>query len=216
VPLQNRVAPDGSLHAVPERGTMLGNRGGKFHRDDRTLGKRRWASEHWICCELHYKGTHHEAMGKGYTSLFFLDEVTALAAGHRPCFFCRRAEAKEFLGDERVTEFDRQLHRERTSTSKFVIPAGAGIHSDAMKWAPAFAEVTISKLPDGTMFESDGAFFAKRGPRLLRWSFGGYMEAVAVNPAMRLNVLTAPSIIAILARGFQPRWHPSALQWEQE
>jgi hypothetical protein len=202
VPLQNRVAPDGSLHAVPERGTMLGNRGGKFHRDDRTLGKRRWASEHWICCELRYKGMHHEAMGKGYTSLFFLDEVTALAAGHRPCFFCRRAEAREFLGDERVTVFDKRLHLERTATTKAVIPAQAG--------------VTISKWPDGTMFESEGAFLAKQGPRLLRWSFGGYVEAVAVNPAMRLNVLTAPPIIAILARGFQPRWHPSALQWEQE
>jgi hypothetical protein len=198
VPLQNRVAPDGSLHAVTERGTMLGNRGGKFHRDDKTLGKRRWASEHWICCELHYKGMHHEAMGKGYTSLFFLDEVTALAAGHRPCFFCRRGEAKAFLGDERVTAFDKRLHFERTTTPKSVIP------------------VAMPGLPNGTMFESEGAFFAKRGNWFLRWSFGGYTEALAVNPAMRLNVLTAPSIIAILARGFQPRWHPSALQWEQE
>jgi hypothetical protein len=216
VPLQNRVAPDGSLHAVPERGTMLGNRGGKFHRDDRILGKRRWANEHWICCELHYKGMHHEAMGKGYTSLFFLDEVTALAAGHRPCFFCRRAEARAFLGDIRVNEFDKKLHLERTATLKSVIPAQAGIHSEAMKWAPACAGVTTSDLPDGVMFESDGAFFAKKGSRLLRWSFGGYVDALPLNPAMRLNVLTPPSIIAILARGFKPRWHPSALQWEQE
>lgn len=179
---------------------MLGNRGGKFHRDDRTLGKRRWASEHWICCELHYKGMHHEAMGKGYTSLFFLDEVTALAAGHRPCFFCRWEEAKAFLGDERVTAFDKQLHAERLT--KQALP------SDGM--------TVVSELPDGTMFESDGAFFAKKGMRLLRWSFGGYTESIPLNPGMRLNVLTAPSIIAILARGFQPRWHPSALQWEQE
>ena len=92
MPLQNRVDPWGEIRAVPERGTMLGNRGGRFHRDDRSLGKRRWASHHWICCELHYRDMHHEAMGKGYTSLFFLDEVTALAAGHRPCFFCRRKE----------------------------------------------------------------------------------------------------------------------------
>lgn len=198
VSLQNRVAPDGSLHAAPERGAMLGNRGGRFHRDDRTLGKRRWASEHWICCELHYKGMHHEAMGKGYTSLFFLDEVTALAAGHRPCFFCRRAEAKAFLGDERVREFDRRLHLERTADPGHPV------------------SVRIAELPDGVMLGSAGAFFAKRGGRLLRWSFAGYTQAIAVNPAMRMNVLTAPSIIAILARGFQPRWHPSALQWEQE
>ena len=84
MPLQNRVQPDGSIVAVPERGTMLGNRGGKFHRPDKTLGKRRWASRHWIACELRYKDMHHEPMGEGYTSLFFLDEVTALAAGHRP------------------------------------------------------------------------------------------------------------------------------------
>lgn len=201
MPLQNRVAPDGSLHAAPERGTMLGNRGGRFHRDDRTLGKRRWASEHWICCELHYKGLHHEAMGKGYTSLFFLDEVTALAAGHRPCFYCRRAEAKAFLGDERVSEFDRRLHAERLSLA----PRHAAKGRD---------------YPDGAMFGGDGAFFAKRGAKLLRWSFAGYTEAISTNPAlmasMRLNVLTPPSIIAILARGFKPRWHVSALQWEQD
>ena len=111
--LQNRVDPWGALHAVPQRGTMLGNRGGRFHRDDRTLGKRRWASRHWICCELHYRGMHHEAMGEGYTSLFFLDEVTALAAGHRPCFFCRRAEARTFLGTRCVDDFDGALHAER-------------------------------------------------------------------------------------------------------
>lgn len=71
MPLQNRVAPDGSLHAVAERGMMLGNRGGKFHRDDKTLGQRRWASMHWIACELHYKNWHHDAMGQGlYLTVF--------------------------------------------------------------------------------------------------------------------------------------------------
>jgi hypothetical protein len=202
VPLQNRVAPDGSLNAVAERGTMLGNRGGKFHRDDRTLGKRRWASKHWICCELHYRGLTHEAMGRGYTSLFFLDEVTALAAGHRPCFFCRRAEAKAFLGGERVTAFDKRLHAERTSLTLRRIAGG-----EASKGG---------EYPDGTMFEGDGDFFAKRGAKLLRWSFGGYTQALPINPSMRLNVLTPPSIIAILARRFKPRWHRSALQWEQD
>jgi hypothetical protein len=90
MPLQNRVNPFGEIVATPVRGTMMGNRGGKSHRDDRTLGKRRWTSRHWICCDIHYKNKQHDPMGKYYTSLFFLDEVTALAAGHRPCFFCRR------------------------------------------------------------------------------------------------------------------------------
>ena len=128
MPLQNRVAPNGDLHAVKARGTMLGNRGGKFHRDDQTLGKRRWASHHWIACELHYKNWHHEPMGQGYTSLFFLDEVTALSAGHRPCFMCRRKEAKEFLGEVSVDVFDRALHAERASRlAKVLAPQREGV-----------------------------------------------------------------------------------------
>jgi hypothetical protein len=195
VPLQNRVAPDGSLHAVSERGLMLGNRGGKFHRDDQTLGRRRHATTHWICCELHYKGRHHEAMGQGYTSLFFLDEVTALAAGHRPCFQCRYRQAKAFLGQQRVELFDRQLHAER----------------DAAKPQAAWAN-----MPDGVMLEHGDSFFAKRGKNLLRWSFAGYVESVAIGAITTMKLLTPPSIIAILANGYQPRWHPSALQWDKE
>src|SRR3954468_5791449 len=113
MPLQNRVTPFGEIVAITARGTMMGNRGGRFHRPDRTLGRRRWASHHWICCELHFKGHHHEPMGNGYTSLFFLDEVTALPAGHRPCFYCRRAEAKRFFAlldpAMSVDAFDRAL-----------------------------------------------------------------------------------------------------------
>jgi hypothetical protein len=195
MPLQNRVAPDGSLHAVPERGTMLGNRGGKFHCDDQTLGKRRWASQHWICCELNYKGMHHDAMGTGYTSLFFLDEVTALAAGHRPCFFCRRAEAKAFLGGERVGSFDQRLHLERLSPPR---------------------PTRFSNVPNGAMLEAGGAFYARRGQHLLRWSFEGYARAMAPSPGMRLNLLTPPSILAILRAGYKPRWHPSAFQWDKK
>jgi hypothetical protein len=189
VTLQNRVDPWGVIVATPERGTMLGNRGGKFHRDDRTLGKRRWASHHWIACELHYKNMRHEAMGQGYTSLFFLDEVTALSAGHRPCFFCRRAEAKDFLGDVRVEGFDRQLHSERVGPKPEVAAAG---------------------LPDGAMIEIGGAAFAVLGRNLLRWSFGGYTEITHRNGSMRGRLLTAPSITAILNRGYKPRWHESA------
>src|SRR3982750_3317937 len=94
--LQNRVNPFGELIAAPSRGTLFGNRGGRFHRDDHTPGTRRWASRQWICCVLDFKGRHRQVWGRGYTELFFLDEVTALAAGHRPCFECRRADAKTF------------------------------------------------------------------------------------------------------------------------
>ena len=189
--LQNRVDPWGAIHAVIERGTMLGNRGGRIHRDDKTLGKRRWASHHWICCELHDKGMHHDAMGRGYTSLFFLDEVTALAAGHRPCFFCRRAEAKAFLGNTRVSDFDRALHAERLGPKP---------------------DVTLNGLPDGAMVEIDGAAFALRGRDLLRWSFGGYAAALSRNATMRGRLLTPPLFAAILRGGYSPRWHESATQ----
>ena len=168
---------------------MMGNRGGKFHRDDKTLGKRRWASIHWICCELHYKNLQHETMGKGYTSLFFLDEVTALAAGHRPCFFCRRDEAKHFLGDIKVTEFDPKLHAERL-----------GKH-----------EAVVSGLPDGTMIEHEGHAYAVKGSRLLQWSYSGYDLAISRTLVTKTRLLTPPLIVSILAKGYQPRWHPSAM-----
>jgi hypothetical protein len=188
-PYRNRVDPFGEIHSVPERGTMLGNRGGKFHRGDRTLGKRRWASTHWIACELHYKGMHHEAMGEGYTSLFFLDEVTALAAGHRPCFFCRRAEAKRFLGGMKVGPLDEALHRERLAERR---------------------TFEIEGLPDGAMVAHDGAPFAVKGGALLRWSFDGYAPPIPRASIMRATLLTPPLIVAILSGGYQPRWHESA------
>lgn len=193
MPLQNRVTPWGDLIASPERGTMLGNRGGKFHRDDRTLGRRRWATHHWICCELHYKDMHHEPMGKGYTSLFFLDEVTALAAGHRPCFFCRRQEARRFMALDpdglKLDAFDRALHGERR--------------------APR-AATELAGLPDGAMVAIGDEAFAVRGEYLLRWSPAGYLDARKRKAAMPSLLLTPSRIIAIVARGYRPRWHPSA------
>src|SRR3954451_19856984 len=94
--LQNRVDPFGELIATSARGLLFGNRGGRFHRDPETLGNRRWASRQWICCVLAFKQRHRKVWRNGYTELFFLDEVTALAAGHRPCFECRRKDAKAF------------------------------------------------------------------------------------------------------------------------
>lgn len=193
--LQNRVDPWGGLHAVAERGTMMGNRGGRFHRDDRTLGGRRWASHHWIACELHFRGMHHEPMGSGYTSLFFLDEVTALSAGHRPCFFCRRREARAFLGGLRTDGFDRVLHAERLGERPVA---------------------DIGALPDGAMVECDGEAFAIRGTSLLRWTFAGYTDNRLRAPTMRGRLLTPLSILRILSSGYTPRWHPSASNWEEQ
>ncbi len=217
--LQNRVDPSGLIHAVPERGSMMGNRGGKFHRDDQTLGKRRWASNHWICCELQWKDQHHEPMGRGYTSLFFLDEVTALAAGHRPCFFCRRKEAKAFLGGRKVGAFDAELHVERmakiplrpSGTSPSKAEGGRG-STRSPNLLGELSEGLRGNLPNGTMVEADGLFYAKRGSLFLRWSFSGYDRAKS--SLISFKILTPPLIIAILAKGYEPRWHGSARQWD--
>jgi hypothetical protein len=98
MPLQNRVTPEGEIIATPHRGLMLGNRGGAFHLPSRTIGHRRWATRQWIACVLEFKGRHRAAMMQPnrYTELFFLDEATALSAGHRPCFECRRRDAEHF------------------------------------------------------------------------------------------------------------------------
>ncbi len=96
MPLQNRVDPFGELIATSARGLFMGNRGGRIHTDGQTLTSRRWASRQWICCVLDFKERQRDVWGRYYTELFFLDEPTALAAGHRPCFECRRKEAEHF------------------------------------------------------------------------------------------------------------------------
>ena len=198
MPLQNRVNPFGELVATSARGTMMGNRGGRFHRADRTLGGRRWSSRHWICCDIHYKNAKHEAMGEGYTSLFFLDEVTALSAGHRPCFFCRRTEAQQFLAlaapPLMADAADRILHEQRFASRK----------------AAVAQECVIADLPDGAMVAIDGAPHAVRGERLLRWSFEGYRDAQPRHTIKRATLITPPLFVTILANGFAPRWHDSA------
>ncbi len=193
MPLQNRVDPWGNLVATQAKGTLMGNRGGRFHRDDQTLGRRRWASNRWIACEMQFKGRHRVIWGNSYTELFFLDEVTALAAGHRPCFECRRCEAKAFLGSRNLADFDRMLHAERRA---------------------AQATVDLATVADGVMVEINGAAYARRGRKLLHWDFSGYVDAVPVTSAMQAKLLTPPTIAAILQSGYQPRWHASAQQWD--
>jgi hypothetical protein len=201
VPLQNRVTPFGELIATPARGTMYGNRGGKFHRDDQTLGKRRWASRQWICCVLSFKGRHHPVWRDRYTALFFLDEVTALAAGHRPCFECRRADANSFAEKwaqtkgsafPYVEEMDRVLQAERLNGR-----------------ARRIHKMEMEDLPNGAFVARDGSSYAVRGSHLLRWSENGYGEKIA-RPRGVATVLTPPSIVSVLAAGYQPQWHPSA------
>lgn len=203
MPLQNRVDPFGELFARPARGTFMGNRGGRFHTDAQTLTARRWASRQWICCVLAFKGRHRDVWGRFYTELFFLDEPTALAAGHRPCFECRRGDADNFAEHWRIAhglhsrpraaDMDQVLHRERL--------AGR---------AKRCHRRSIDDLPDGGFVAMEGAAFAVRGDALLRWTAEGYTARVPRPGGTLVDVLTPPAILAALAAGYQPRWHPSA------
>ena len=202
MPLQNRVDPFGELFATPARGLFMGNRGGRIHTGDRTLTKRRWASRQWICCVLDFKNRQREVWGRYYTELFFLDEVTALAAGHRPCFECRRKDAETFAGfwqaafkhpkRPRADEMDLALHAERLD--------GRAKRLHCSK---------LDGLPDGAFVTLDEDAHAVRGTALLRWTPGGY-DALKRRPrGAMVDVLTPPAILAVLAAGYRPLWHPS-------
>jgi hypothetical protein len=201
--LQNRVDPFGELFADPARGTFMGNRGGRFHTPARTLTARRWASRQWICCVLTFKERHRDVWGRFYTELFFLDEPTALAAGHRPCFECRRQEADTFAEFWRIAhrlrrrpraaEMDQLLHRERLQGR-----------------AKRRHRRSIDGLPDGVVVALDGTAFALHGDALLRWTPQGYDGRMPRPRRVIVEVLTPPAIVAVLSAGYRPRWHASA------
>jgi hypothetical protein len=137
-------------------------------------------------------------MGKGYTSLFFLDEVTALAAGHRPCFYCRRREARDFFSrlgrDIRAPEFDRIAHSDRL---------------DGRRRKRTF-RTRMDALPDGAMVVLSGEPHAVRAGVLLPWSVSGYGAPVPKDGMGEIEVLTPRVFVAILAAGYRPGWHASA------
>ncbi|HEX8165944.1 MAG TPA: hypothetical protein VF601_09165 [Beijerinckiaceae bacterium] len=195
MPLQNRVTPFGELVADAGRGLLFGNRGGRFHDPaTRRLRTRRWASKQWIVCLLAFKGRHREVWKTGYTELFFLDEVTALAAGHRPCCECRRAAARGFhaavvaAGEppSSLDEIDARLHCERLDGR------GKRLHR-------RIAE----RLPDGAMITLGDKAFAVRGDAILPWSPAGY-GAPRPRPSGMVEVLTPPLALAALAGGYAP------------
>jgi hypothetical protein len=203
VPLQNRVNPFGELFADCSRGQLFGNRGGRFHTDEKTLTRRRWVSRTWICCVLEFNGRHRDVWGRSYTELFFLDEVTAFAAGHRPCFECRRKAAVAFAehwrqafklsARPRAGDMDDVLHRQRLDDR-----------------AKRRHRLAIDDLPDGAFIAMKEGAFALRGGSLLPWTPAGYAAARRRPRGGAVDVLTPPAILAVLAAGYQPQWHPSA------
>ena len=208
-PLQNRVQPDGEIVSTEARGLLFGNRGGRIHDPEtHTLfPARRWASRQWICCILAFKERQRTIMGPGtYTELFFLDEVTALSAGHRPCFECRRADATAFAecwrvarglaGRPRAKEMDQILHAERLQ--------GRSKRTHELAW---------NELPDGSIVRHKNRFWAKHEGRALEWTLEGYRRPApdqVINNTTLVTVLTPPTVLGILRAGYLPRWHPSA------
>ena len=211
MPLQNRVAPTGEIVADPSRGLMMGNRG-CLHGQGRELRVSRWRSTLWICCLLDWKGVRRDPMPPGrWTALFFLDEATALAAGHRPCGYCRRPDYLAFTrawqataglaGPPRAREMDAVLHRERVNRSR----------RQLTRWLPA------DDLPDGVMIRDRGVPGLLIGGQVRPWSFRGYGAPAEIGPAGprhppgQTEALTPPAIIAAIRAGYRPLVHPSAL-----
>jgi len=211
--LQNRVTPMGDIVADPARGMFTGNRGILHDPETRTLHPRkRWTSKAWITCLCDFRGVRRDVMGRngrnckaGWTELFFLDEATALSAGHRPCFYCRNADARRFQAAwaagsggkaPKATEMDAILHAERLDgRQKRLHPL------------PCPAE----DLPDGTMVAAGGTALLMRNGRAWRWSFSGYSSPQV--PPAGLMLLTPSSTVRALRAGYAPVVHSSALHY---
>ena len=203
MPLQNRVTPQGDIIADPHRGLFTGNRGIIHDPATKTLLRKRWSSPAWLTCVCEFRGRRREVMGgRSWTELFFLDEATAFAAGHRPCFYCRRDDANRFRAaweagngavDLHAPEIDAVLHRERLDRGK------KRLHPLPM---------ALEQLPDGAMVQVGGESYLIAQGRTLQWSTAGYRKAnVAITDAM---LLTPPSTMRAFLEGYRPVLHVSA------
>lgn len=199
-PLQNRVTPFGELVAVRGRGLLMGNRG-VLHDAERRI-VRPWQVRRWIACLTEFRGRYRAVMQpRRYTELFFLDEATAFAAGHRPCAECRHPDYRRFrelwearhAGPASADAMDRVLHAQRL--------AGRRKRTHAARYAG---------LPDGTYVALEGtAWLVWRG-ELHAWSDAGYTQRRRRPRDGDVDVLTPPSIVAVLTAGYPVGVHSSA------
>ncbi len=207
MPLQNRVTPLGELVADPGRGLVYGNRG--CLHDGAGRIRRRYNGRRWIACRLEFRGWHRGPLlqpGR-FTELFFLDEATAFAAGHRPCALCRREDYVRFSassgasctrGQVGADAIDAQLHAERVAPG-----SRAQLHHGA----------PLGDLPDGAFVLREGEPCLVLGAALLGWTAAGYVRP-RPRPTGRATVITPPSLVEILRSGWNPvvpLLHPSAL-----
>jgi hypothetical protein len=194
---QNRVTPLSELIAHPGRGLVYGNRG--CLHDDQGRIRRLHATRRWIGCRLEFRGWQRKALlqpGK-FTELFFLDEATAFAAGHRPCALCRREDYNRFLeltGAHGADEIDERLHDERLDGRE------RRLH-----------DARLGELPDGAFVLRDGAPWLVLGDELLEWTPAGY-RARSTRPSGSARLITPPTLVAVLRAGWAPvvpLLHPS-------
>lgn len=204
-PLQNRVLPNGDVVAIKARGHFMGNRGGRLHGPLQTLQRRRWASKAWICCVLRFRQRHRQIMApNSYTELFFLDEVTALAAGHRPCFECRHHDAVAFADSfsaarkaryrMKAKDIDTVLHESRL---------------DAEKKKRTYLD-QCRNLPYGTIVKTESEFILLGDHKSFwQWHPSGY-KPILKEPMGTVEVLTPKTIVETFREGYRPTLHHSA------
>jgi hypothetical protein len=207
MPLRNRVTPLSELIADPARGLVYGNRG--CLHDDGGAIRRRYATKRWIACRLRFKGWHRHPLvqpGK-FTELFFLDEATAFAAGHRPCALCRREDYVRF------TEIWRELHPRQRGADAIDEQLHAERFDRATR-AQRHHDREIDDLPDGAFVLRDDEPWLVRDAELLRWSPAGYGARAQRRAQGTVTVITPPSLVAVLRTGWRgavPLLHPTAV-----
>jgi hypothetical protein len=200
--LQNRVTPFGDIVAIGQRGLFTGNRGIIHDPATRTLTAKRWTSKAWLVCACEFRGVRRAVMAtRSWTELFFLDEAVALAAGHRPCFFCRREDSERFRATwatgrgepvPSAPALDAVLHAERLERRR------KRLHP---------IDRPLAAYPDGTMIAVGGRAFTLRAGQAHGWTEGQYAPAQRLAQADWL--LTPPSTVLALEAGYRPAFHPS-------
>jgi hypothetical protein len=204
MPLQNRVTPWSVIEASPGRGLFTGNRG-CLVREAGRLATQGWRTKAWISCVTDWRGRKRPQMQPGvWTNLYFLDEPTALAAGHRPCAYCRRADYNRFMAawsrarpqalPWRAKAVDEVLHAQRTARRPATVPLG--------------------DVPDGALVERQGKAgiaWLKATGRLRPWSQEGYGPAEAADGAEEVLPVTTPAMLSVLRAGYAPALHPSSV-----
>ena len=206
MPLQNRVNPFSTLISTPERGAWTGNRG-VIHNERKEI-IRNHAVKYWITCVLNYKDAQRSVMSPNrWTELFFLDEATAFAAGHRPCGFCRHTDFKRFK--DLWLKANGEQHGLTTKTKMDIIDAI--IHQERLdkNGSQKTFKSTLNALPDGTFItldEVDKAYLWFE-QNLYEWSFSGYTKVSQFDKNQEVTVLTPLSYVAVFKAGYVPEVH---------